>query len=131
VITDAERSQGDQLRTRQIRYLIMMSIRALLLIVAAVLASTHVPLLPLWLVLCVVGMIFLPWFAVILANDRPPKPQYRLSNRLHGRRTDEAQANAIAPAQEPTVIDADGWSPNGFHPSGDGHRASDSAPRDR
>jgi hypothetical protein len=96
-----------------------------------VLASTHVPLLPLWLVLCVVGMIFLPWFAVILANDRPPKPQYRLSNRLHGRRTDEAQANAIAPAQEPTVIDADGWSPNGFHPSGDGHRASDSAPRDR
>jgi Protein of unknown function (DUF3099) len=107
VITDAERSQDDQLRSRQIRYLIMMSTRAVLLIVAAVLVGMKVPLLPLWLVLCVIGMVLLPWLAVILANDGPPKPQYRLKNRFHHHRVEEPPPNAIAPAKEPTVIDAE------------------------
>jgi hypothetical protein len=53
-------------------------------------------------------MILLPWFAVLLANDRPPKEQYRLSNRLHHHaRVEEPPPNAITPAREPTVIDAD------------------------
>ena len=30
-------------------------------------------LLGLWLVLCAAGMVFLPWAAVLIANDRPPK----------------------------------------------------------
>jgi Flp pilus assembly protein TadB len=107
VITDAERSQDDQLRTRQIRYLIMMSIRALALILAAVLVSVKAPLLPLWLTLCVVAMVLLPWLAVLLANDRPPKEQHRLSHRLHRAPVEEPPPNAIAPAREPTVIDAD------------------------
>ena len=29
--------------------------------------------LALWLVLCLAGMVFLPWAAVLIANDRPPK----------------------------------------------------------
>jgi hypothetical protein len=108
VITNAEPSQDDQLRSRKIRYLIMMSIRALSLILAAVLVSLHVPLLPLWLVLCVTAMILLPWLAVIMANDRPPKEQYRLSHRLHGLgRVEESPPNAITPQREPTVIDAE------------------------
>ncbi|NJC68364.1 DUF3099 domain-containing protein [Planosporangium thailandense] len=117
LITDAEPSQDDQLRMREIRYLIMMSIRALLLIVAAVLVGLRVPLLPLWLVLCVVGMVLLPWLAVILANDRPPKEQHRLSHRLHHRaRVEEPPQNAIGAPREPTVIDADELRREESHP---------------
>ncbi len=107
VITDAQRSQDDHLRMRQIRYLIMMSIRAVCLILAAVLVSLKVPLLPVWLVLCVAAMVLLPWLAVILANDRPPKEQHRLSRRLPHAARVESPPNAIPSAREPTVIDAD------------------------
>ena len=44
-----------------------------LLILGAVLISVKPPLLPVWLVMCVAGMVFLPWAAVLIANDRPPK----------------------------------------------------------
>ncbi len=77
LITDAARSQGDQLRSRQIRYVSMMGVRALCLVVGAVLISAKVPLLPLWLTLCALAMVFLPWAAVLIANDRPPKPRVR------------------------------------------------------
>ncbi len=73
LITDAARSQDDQLRSRQIRYVSMMSVRAACLILGGVLISAQVPLLPVWLVLCALGMVFLPWAAVLIANDRPPK----------------------------------------------------------
>jgi hypothetical protein len=73
LITNAARSQSDQLRTRQIRYVAMMSARAGCLILGAVLVSVRPPLLPLWLILCAAGMVFLPWAAVLIANDRPPK----------------------------------------------------------
>jgi Flp pilus assembly protein TadB len=73
VITDAERSQGDQLHSREVRYLLMMSIRALCLVAAAVLVGTHAPLLWLWIPICLVGMVVVPWLAVLLANDRPPR----------------------------------------------------------
>ena len=73
LITNAARSQSDQLRSRQIRYVTMMSARAACLIIGAVLVSVRPPLLPLWLVLCAAGMILLPWAAVLIANDRPPK----------------------------------------------------------
>jgi hypothetical protein len=73
LITDAARSQSDQLRSRQIRYVSMMGLRAACLILGAVLISIRPPLLPLWLILCAAGMVFLPWAAVLIANDRPPK----------------------------------------------------------
>lgn len=72
LITDAARSQTDQLRSRQTRYVTMMSMRAACLIIGAVLISVKPPLLPLWLGLCAAGMVFLPWAAVLIANDRPP-----------------------------------------------------------
>ena len=59
LITDAARSPADQLRSRQIRYVTMMGIRALCLILGGVLISLQVPLLPLWLGLCVLGMVAL------------------------------------------------------------------------
>ncbi|BCJ54884.1 hypothetical protein Asp14428_63590 [Actinoplanes sp. NBRC 14428] len=73
LITDAARSQNDQLRSREIRYVSMMALRAACLIVGAILISVRPPLLPLWLTLCAAGMVFLPWAAVLIANDRPPK----------------------------------------------------------
>jgi Protein of unknown function (DUF3099) len=82
LITDAERSPDDQLRSRQVRYIAMMSIRALCLVAAAVLVGSDAPLLWLWVPLCVAGMVLLPWLAVLIANDRPPKEEYRLSRRL-------------------------------------------------
>lgn len=77
LITDAERSQDDQLRTRQTRYIIMMSIRVVSLVAAAALVSLQPPLLWLWLSMCAFGMIVVPWLAVVLANDRLPKEQHR------------------------------------------------------
>ena len=73
VITDAARSQSEQLHSREVRYVTMMSLRAGCLILGAVLISVRPPLLPLWLVLCAAGMVILPWMAVLIANDRPPK----------------------------------------------------------
>jgi hypothetical protein len=106
IITDAERSRDDQLRSRQIRYLIMMSIRAVCLILAAVLVSVRPPLLALWLILCVAAMVLLPWFAVLLANDRAPKDEHRIFHRDHTRVPDPAP-NALGQQVEPKVIDAE------------------------
>jgi hypothetical protein len=77
LITDAEESLDKQRHSREIRYVTMMGLRAVCLILAAVLAVAQVPLLPLWLTLCAAGMILLPWMAVLIANDRPVKPEHR------------------------------------------------------
>ena len=73
LITDASRSQGEQLRSREIRYVTMMGLRVACLIAGAILISVRPPLLPVWLVLCAAGMVLLPWMAVLIANDRPAK----------------------------------------------------------
>jgi hypothetical protein len=108
LITDAARSQDDQLRSREIRYVAMMSIRAVCLIVGAILVGVHAPLLWLWLPLCAVGMVLIPWLAVLLANDRPPKEQHRLSTRFrHSQRSDEPPQSLPAEADHARVIDAE------------------------
>jgi hypothetical protein len=114
LITDAERSPDDQLRSRQIRYITMMSIRAVCLVVAAVLVGSDAPLLWLWVPLCVAGMVLLPWLAVIIANDRPPKEKYRLSNRLRRTPTERGPralpTQPVEPAEDrpsPRTIDAE------------------------
>src|SRR5215510_12657581 len=93
LITDAPESPEKELRRREIRYVTMMLTRAACLIAGAVLVSTKPPLWPLWVFLCVVGMVLLPWLAVILANDRPPKT---MAERLH-----DAKRHAPEPAALP------------------------------
>ena len=73
LITNAARSQSDQLKSRQIRYVSMMGLRVACLITGAILISVRPPLLPVWLIMCAAGTVFLPWAAVLIANDRPPK----------------------------------------------------------
>ena len=69
VITEAEPSQLDQLKSRQKRYLFMMGLRLVCLLTAAMAYSLKIR----WAIpICVVGMVALPWMAVLVANDRPP-----------------------------------------------------------
>jgi len=74
VITAAEPSYDDQLRSRRIRYTIMMSLRVPCLIIAAMLYQTP------WLAVTVALLsIPLPWMAVLIANDRPAKKRGRMA----------------------------------------------------
>jgi L-asparagine transporter-like permease len=98
VITDADPSPAEQLRSRQIRYAAMMGIRVVCLIIAAVLVSVQAPLLWLWLPLCVTGMVLLPWMAVLIANDRLPKEQHRLAGRIRRRRPADKPTDRRLPA---------------------------------
>jgi hypothetical protein len=108
LITDAARSQNDQLRSREVRYVVMMAIRAVCLVVGAVLVATDAPLLWLWLPLCALGMVLIPWLAVLLANDRPPKPEHRLLARFRNVPEPPAPARSLpAEAAPHRVIDAE------------------------
>jgi hypothetical protein len=73
VITDAPEDPEKELRRREIRYVAMMLTRALCLIGSAVIVVQKPPLWQVWAVLCVVAAVVLPWLAVVIANDRPPK----------------------------------------------------------
>jgi hypothetical protein len=73
LITDAPEDPEREQRRREIRYVIMMSIRAACLVAGAIIVSSKPPLWGLWLALAVAGMVLLPWFAVIMANDRRPR----------------------------------------------------------
>lgn len=99
LITNAEKSHAEQLRSREVRYAAMMGLRVVCLIVGVLLAYARVPLWGLWCALCVVGMVVLPWAAVIIANDRPPRQEYRLSSRLH------RQDRSAPPSEQSAVTD--------------------------
>ncbi len=97
VITEAEPSPAAQLRSRQIKYTVMMGIRAVCLIVAAVIVSMDVPYSALWVGICIAGMVALPWMAVLIANDRPPKKASRFTTRL---RREHPDRPALPPGDE-------------------------------
>ena len=105
VITDAETSQHDQLHSREVRYILMMSFRALCLVAAAVLVGAHAPLLWVWIPICLVGMVLVPWFAVLLANDRPPKRRDRRGGQQFEQPAPELAS--LPPATPVRIIDAD------------------------
>jgi Protein of unknown function (DUF3099) len=75
LITEAEESLGDQHARRKRRYAITMGIRALSLVLAV--SLLHV--IPLWLDLTLAALgTLLPGFAVVMANDRPPKKRVKV-----------------------------------------------------
>ncbi len=103
LITDARMSQEEELKRRERRYILMMGLRAACVIIAVVLVLAHVPLLGLWLPLCGLGMVLLPWLAVILANDRPPKDEHRMKRY----RSNTAPANALPAKHGGKTIDVE------------------------
>jgi sterol desaturase/sphingolipid hydroxylase (fatty acid hydroxylase superfamily) len=108
LITNAARSQAEQLRSRQRRYVLMMMTRAVCVVIFAVLVGTRPPLLPLWLVLTGVAAVLLPWLAVILANDGPPKDQHRLGHRRRAAATQAPTQRTLPGEPAPNrTIDAD------------------------
>ncbi|MCZ2814294.1 DUF3099 domain-containing protein [Modestobacter sp. VKM Ac-2979] len=69
LITEAEPSQVDQHAARKKRYAITMAIRGVSLVLAAMTYTYSIWLMS---VFAVLGTV-LPWVAVVMANDRPPK----------------------------------------------------------
>lgn len=105
LITSAEKGQDEQLRDRRVRYVLMMCGRIVLIVLAVVLVSLRVPLSWLWALLCIGGGALLPWFAVLLANDRPPKEEHRIRHFFH--KTPEPDDPRALETKAHTVVDAD------------------------
>jgi Flp pilus assembly protein TadB len=71
LITEAQPSLADQHAARKRRYVITMAIRG----VSIVLAAACYQVLWLALIFAALGTV-LPWIAVMMANDRPPKKKF-------------------------------------------------------
>ncbi|MBA3340075.1 MAG: DUF3099 domain-containing protein [Geodermatophilaceae bacterium] len=103
LITEAAPSLFEQHEARKRRYIITMAVRAVCLILATVFYQV------LWVMgVFAVLAIVLPWVAVMVANDRPPKK----SMNAHRFRTEPATATLATPpprsAIEPVrIIDAE------------------------
>ncbi|RFU19007.1 DUF3099 domain-containing protein [Geodermatophilus marinus] len=91
LITEAEPSLADQHAARKRRYVLTMAVRALSLVLAAVFYQT------LWLavIFAVLGTV-LPWVAVLMANDRPPKKKLDV-HRYDAPRPDRILENPARP----------------------------------
>jgi hypothetical protein len=119
LITDAAKSQDDQFRSRQIRYVTMMGLRAACLILGAILISVRPPLLGLWLILCAAGMVVLPWAAVLIANDRPARSKAERAASEAEQRAQPTLTQHSAEQVEHLTIDAE---PIDAEPIGAGER---------
>ncbi|UOY02027.1 DUF3099 domain-containing protein [Blastococcus sp. PRF04-17] len=93
LITEAQPSLAEQHDARKKRYAITMGIR----IVFIVLAAAFYQIVWLMLIFAVLGTV-LPWIAVIMANDAPPK------KKLHVNRYD-ARPDRVLESRPRHVID--------------------------
>jgi hypothetical protein len=82
VITDAPEDPERELRHRERRYVAMMLVRVLCLVGAAALVAQKPPLWGLWAALLAIAAVIIPWVAVVLANDRPPRKRGAARPRL-------------------------------------------------
>jgi uncharacterized membrane protein len=74
LITEAAPSYEEQLAARKRKYMLMMGIRIPCLILAGIFHDTW------WLALAFVAIsVPLPWMAVLIANDRPPRKAEEVS----------------------------------------------------
>ena len=90
LITDAQRSYEEELRTRKRRYALMMGMRLPCMILAAVFYQTP------WLaVTLLVISIPLPWMAVLIANDRLPRKSETVNRYRADRRSLEARPHPV------------------------------------
>ncbi|KAF0847625.1 DUF3099 domain-containing protein [Nocardia caishijiensis] len=87
LITEAATSLDEQHRARVRRYMLIMGFRIPCLILAAVAYSVFEN--PLISILIIAASVPLPWVAVLIANDRPPRTKDEPS-RWDGRREEIA-----------------------------------------
>lgn len=99
VITDAPQSPRDQLRSRKTKYLLMMLLRIVCLVVAAVVVAADVPYAMVWVALCLAGMVLFPWVAVLVANDRPPREEHTMKAFWRRRKGAPQEVENPGPAQ--------------------------------
>lgn len=93
LITEAQSSIEEQHRARVRKYMFIMSFRIPALVLAAI--SYGMWANP-WIAMAIVGAsIPLPWMAVLIANDRPPRTKDEVS-RYDGRRGDQNRIEARA-----------------------------------
>ena len=96
LITEAQPSLEEQHAARKKRYVITMAVRGVSLVLAAVFYQT------LWLALIFAALgTVLPWIAVMMANDGPPKKKL-VVNRYTPPRPDRILEN---PARPGRIID--------------------------
>jgi Flp pilus assembly protein TadB len=93
LITEAEPSVAEQHAFRKKRYAITMGVRA----VSIILAAAFYQVVWLMLIFVLLGTV-LPWVAVLMANDRPPK------KRLHVN-TYDARSERVLESRPVRVID--------------------------
>lgn len=98
LITEAPVSLDDQQASRRKKYAIMMSLRVVCLLSAVAVAQWSIIVA----LLLLVGGAVLPWCAVLIANDRPPKKAERVA-RYGGAASERALPAAAAdgPAAAP------------------------------
>ncbi|MGI8667648.1 MAG: DUF3099 domain-containing protein [Jatrophihabitans sp.] len=111
LITEAPVNVDDEFDRRRKKYLVMMGIRALCIIGAA--TTFH---LSGWLAaVFVAAALVLPWSAVLIANDRPPRQEMRFRRFVEAARpvhqeltdapADRAGTEPPEPPSQPRVID--------------------------
>jgi hypothetical protein len=93
LITEARPSMAEQHAARKKRYAITMGIR----IVFIVLAAAFYQIVWLMLIFAVLGTV-LPWIAVVMANDGPPKKRVTVNHY-------DARPDRVLEARPTRVID--------------------------
>ncbi|GAB2969356.1 DUF3099 domain-containing protein [Saccharothrix stipae] len=90
LITEAALSYEEQHAARKRKYAIMMGARIPCLILAMVFYQTW------WLALALIVLsVPLPWMAVLIANDRPPRKAEKPSRMVKEHRAIEARAHHV------------------------------------
>ncbi len=109
LITAAAQSYEEQHRARVRKYLTLMAFRIPALILAAVAyGAWHNGLISL---LIVAASVPLPWMAVLIANDRPPRRSDEPRRFDDARRRTPLFPSAERPALEPPRHPQSGWPP--------------------
>ncbi|MGH3432493.1 MAG: DUF3099 domain-containing protein [Thermocrispum sp.] len=90
LITAAAKSLDDQYAERKRKYMIMMGLRFPCLVLAGVFYHTW------WLALGFILLsVPLPWVAVLIANDRPPRKEEKVSKYQREARAIEAAEHKV------------------------------------
>lgn len=86
LITEAARPYSEQYAARRRKYAIIMSARIPCLVLAGVFYQTW------WLALAFIALsVPLPWIAVLIANDRPPRTAEQVNRYRRDPRTRELE----------------------------------------